>query len=218
MTKSKIDRPELPVDDELDSEVISFRDQFDQKSPLDELVREAARRMLQSAIDAEVDTFIARHSDRRDPQDRRQVVKNGNLPEREILTGAGAIPVTQGRVRDNHPDPNQRVTFSPSVLPSYLRRTAAIEELIPWLYLKGIDSRFRRGSTITRRRACCGFERQRCCSAEGSMVCRMRCMEQARSFRQALRLCLGRWHLREGPTRRRCQQKAVFTRADGCNA
>ena len=140
MTKSKTDSPELPVDDQLDPEVISFRDQFDQKSPLDELVREGARRMLQSAIDAEVDTFVARHSDRRDAQDRRQVVKNGNLPERELLTGAGAIPLTQGRVRDNHPDPNRRVTFTASVLPSYLRKTAAIEELIPWLYLKGIST------------------------------------------------------------------------------
>ncbi len=70
----------------------------------------------------------------------RFVVKNGSLPEREILTGAGAIPVTQGRVRDNDPDPGNRVTFSPSVLPSYLRKTKAIEELLPWLYLKGIST------------------------------------------------------------------------------
>ena len=140
MTKSKTDRVSLPVDEQLDPEVISFRDQFDQKSPLDELVREGARRMLQSAIDAEVDAFIAQHSDRLDEQGRRQVVKNGSLPERKILTGAGAISVTQGRIRDNHPDPGKRVRFSPSVLPSYLRKTTAIEELIPWLYLKGIST------------------------------------------------------------------------------
>ena len=96
--------------------------------------------MLQAAIDAEVEAFIAQHSDRLDEQGRRQVVKNGSLPEREILTGAGAIRVKQGRVRDNHPDPDKRVTFSPSVLPSYLRKTSAIEELIPWLYLKGIST------------------------------------------------------------------------------
>ena len=30
--------------------------------------------------------------------------------------------------------------FSPSVLPAYLRRTDAIEELIPWLYLKGVST------------------------------------------------------------------------------
>lgn len=96
--------------------------------------------MLQSAIDAEVEAFIGQHAHRRDEQGKRLVVKNGSLPEREILTGAGAIPVKQGRVRDNTPDPEQRVVFTPSVLPAYLRKTEAIEELIPWLYLKGIST------------------------------------------------------------------------------
>jgi len=68
------------------------------------------------------------------------VVKNGSLPTREILTGAGAIQVKQGRVRDNAQAAEDRVQFSPSVLPAYLRRTDAIEELIPWLYLKGIST------------------------------------------------------------------------------
>ena len=140
MNQTKTDRAAVPVGEQLDPEVISFRAQFDQRSPLDEIVREGARRMLQSAIDAEVDAFISLHEDRHDEHGRRQVVKNGSLPERELLTGAGAIPVTQGRVRDNHPDPNKRVTFTPSVLPAYLRKTTAIEDLIPWLYLKGIST------------------------------------------------------------------------------
>ena len=140
MNQTKTDRTEVPVDQPLDPEVISFRAQFDQRSPLDEIIREGARRMLQTAVDAEVDAFIARHADRTDEHGRRLVVKNGSLPEREILTGAGAIPVTQGRVRDNDPNREKRVTFSPSVLPSYLRKTKAIEELIPWLYLKGIST------------------------------------------------------------------------------
>lgn len=140
MSKNKTERPEVPVDATVDSELLLFRGSFDQKSPLDQLVREGARRMLQSAIDAEVEAFIASHADRIDEQGRRLVVRNGNLPKREILTGAGRIPVSQGRVRDNDPDLSKRVTFSPSVLPSYLRKTTAIEELIPWLYLKGIST------------------------------------------------------------------------------
>ena len=140
MNQTKTDQQTVPVGQELDPEVISFRAQFDDKSPLDELVREGARRMLQSAIDAEVEAFIAQHDGRRDEQGRRLVVKNGSLPQREILTGAGSIPVRQGRVRDNTPDPEKRVTFTPSVLPAYLRKTEAIEELIPWLYLKGIST------------------------------------------------------------------------------
>ncbi len=96
--------------------------------------------MLQAAIDAEVGAFIETHQDRRDASGRRLVVKNGSLPAREILTGAGAIQVKQGRVRDNSLDPASRVQFSPSVLPAYLRRTESIEELIPWLYLKGVST------------------------------------------------------------------------------
>jgi putative transposase len=68
------------------------------------------------------------------------VVRNGKLPSRSILTGAGSIEVKQGRVRDNSLNQNDRVQFTPSVLPAYLRRTSAIEELIPWLYLKGVST------------------------------------------------------------------------------
>ena len=140
MPQIKTDGRTVPVEEHVDEVVLSFRAQFDERSPLDELVHEGARRMLQSAIDAEVESFIAQHSNRRDDQGRRLVVKNGSLPERKILTGAGAIPVRQGRVRDNTKDPEQRVTFTSSVLPAYLRKTEAIEELIPWLYLKGIST------------------------------------------------------------------------------
>jgi len=140
MTKPRIDRRSTPVDEHADPEVLAFRQQFDDRSPLDRLVREGARRMLQEAIDAEVDGFIEQHRNRRDAHGRRLVVKNGSLPSREILTGAGPIEVAQGRVRDNNPIPDQRIHFTPSVLPAYLRRTDAIEELIPWLYLKGIST------------------------------------------------------------------------------
>ena len=122
-----------------DPEVVKFRANFESRSPLDELIREGARRMLQAAIDAEVDDFLAKHSGRRDEQGRRLVVRNGSLPEREILTGAGKLPVRQPRVRDRSSG-DDRVWFSPQVLPPYLKRTNSIEELIPWLYLKGIST------------------------------------------------------------------------------
>ena len=120
--------------------MLAFRENCEERSPLDEIVREGARRMLQAAIDAEVDDFLAAHAARRDEQGRRRVVRNGRLPSREILTGAGPLSVSQPRVRDKSPDKDSRVTFSPSVLPPYLRRSKAIEELIPWLYLKGVSS------------------------------------------------------------------------------
>ena len=96
--------------------------------------------MLQTAIEAEVQEFIAVHGDRRDAGGNRQVVRNGYQPARELLTGAGRLEVQQPRVRDNSSEKEQRVTFSSSILPPYLRRSKAIDELIPWLYLKGIST------------------------------------------------------------------------------
>lgn len=199
MSQSKTERQPVLVDEQVDPEVVSFRTSFDQKSPLDELVREGARRMLQSTIDAEVESFIAQHEERRDARGRRLVVKNGSLPEREILTGAGAIPVTQGRVRDNTSDPEQRVTFSPSILPAYLRKTEPIEELIPWLYLKGIST----GDFAEALQSLVG-ERAKGLSAnvvvrlKEQVVRRIRTVEQTRSFGKALRLHLGRRYPRQG--------------------
>ena len=133
-------RNHFQLDETRDSEVLAFRANFESRSPLDEIVREGARRMLQAAIDAEVDDFIAVHSNRLDDQGRRLVVRNGHLPSREILTGAGPLPVQQSRVRDKSPVKENRVVFSPSVLPPYLKKSKAIEELIPWLYLKGVST------------------------------------------------------------------------------
>ena len=96
--------------------------------------------MLQAAIDAEVESFIEQYAGKRDEAGKRLVVRNGYLLEREILTGAGKVNVKQGRVRDNWEDPDERVTFTPSVLPARLRRTKAIEELMPRLYLKGVST------------------------------------------------------------------------------
>jgi hypothetical protein len=68
------------------------------------------------------------------------VVRNGYIPSRELLTGAGRLEVQQPRVRDNTPDPEQRLRFASSILPPYLRRSKSIDELIPWPYLKGIST------------------------------------------------------------------------------
>jgi putative transposase len=124
----------------VDPEVVEFREAFESKSTLDEIVREGARKMLQTAIEVEVDDFLAQHADRRDECGKRLVVRNGSLPSRELLTGAGCLKVKQPRVRDKSPHSDDRVRFSPSVLPPYLRRSQSVNELIPWLYLKGIST------------------------------------------------------------------------------
>lgn len=125
---------------QLDAEVLQFRAAFEGRSPLDELVQQGARNMLQTAIEQEVQNFLEHHADRRDERGRRLVVANGHLPARTILTGAGPLEVRQPRARDNTAHPEQRVQFSSQILPPYLRRSQSVDELIPWLYLKGVST------------------------------------------------------------------------------
>jgi putative transposase len=106
---------------------------------LTEILRDGARRLLAEAVQAEVAAWIDAHAHLKDDAGRRQVVRNGHLPERAIQTGIGEIEVKQPRVHDRRP-PGQREAFTPAVLPPYLRRTKSLEELIPWLYLKGVSS------------------------------------------------------------------------------
>jgi putative transposase len=124
----------------IDPEVVEFREAFEARSALDDIIREGARKLLQTAIETEVDDFVAHHADRRDAHGKRLVVRNGYLPSRELLSGAGILQVKQPRVRDNASTSEDRVFFSPSVLPPYLRRSKSVDELIPWLYLKGIST------------------------------------------------------------------------------
>ena len=95
--------------------------------------------MLAAAIEAEVSEWIESHTHLRDGRGHRQVVRNGYLPEREITTGLGAVKVRQPRVHDRRTG-EERELFSSKILPPYLRKTRSIEELLPWLYLKGIST------------------------------------------------------------------------------
>ena len=105
------------------------------------LLREGAQRLLAQAVEAEVAAYIEAHGELRDAQGRRLVVRNGHKDERELQTGVGPVKVRQPRVDDRRIAENgRRMRFASSILPPYLRRTKSLEELIPWLYLKGIST------------------------------------------------------------------------------
>ena len=103
------------------------------------ILRQGAQRMLAQAIDAEVAEWIESHRDFRDQAGHRQVVRNGRLPKRTILSGVGQIEVEQPRVLDRRPKDDSEF-FSSKILPPYLRKTKSLDELIPWLYLKGVST------------------------------------------------------------------------------
>jgi putative transposase len=106
---------------------------------LTELLRSGARRLLAEAVEAEVAAWIDARAHLKDEAGRRQVVRNGYLPEREIQTGLGDVEVKQPRVHDRRPA-HERERFTSAILPPYLKRTRSLEELIPWLYLKGVST------------------------------------------------------------------------------
>jgi putative transposase len=103
---------------------------------LTEVLRRGARELLQQAVEAEVAEAMAQFATLKDEAGRQRVVRNGYLPERSIQTGIGAVAVRAPRVRDRAGE----LKFSSSILPPYLRRTRSLDELLPWLYLKGLSS------------------------------------------------------------------------------
>jgi transposase-like protein len=106
------------------------------RDALTEVLRSGARELLQQAVEAEVAEFITQHRELKDERERQRVVRNGYQPERTIQTGIGDVPVKQPRVRDR----GGKIKFSSNILPRYLRRTRSLEELLPWLYLKGVST------------------------------------------------------------------------------
>jgi putative transposase len=110
-----------------------------EKDVLTEVLRQGATRLLAQAIQAEVAAYLDARAELRDGAGRQQVVRNGSLPQRTILTGIGPVEIKQPRVQDRRPA-DQREKFTSAILPPYLRKTKSIEELIPWLYLKGIST------------------------------------------------------------------------------
>lgn len=111
------------------------------QSTLEEIARRGALLALQKAIEAEVAEYINVHRDQLDEAGHRLVVRNGHKSPRKILSSLGPIEVKQPRVDDRRVDENGvRFRFTSKILPPYLRKTQSIEDLVPWLYLKGIST------------------------------------------------------------------------------
>jgi len=106
---------------------------------LTELLRNGARDLLAGAIEQEVNDYLRGREALRDEAGHQLVVRNGYLPERTVQTGLGDVAVKKPRVRDRRLA-EEREQFESSILPRYLRRTKSMEELLPWLYLKGVST------------------------------------------------------------------------------
>lgn len=95
---------------------------------LDDLVRRGARQVIQQAIEAELAELMARYANVTTLTDRQAVVRNGYLPEREVLTAAGPVPVKVPKVRDRS---GAGVKFNSAIVPPYVRKSPRVSAALP---------------------------------------------------------------------------------------
>jgi putative transposase len=105
--------------------------------PLTDLLKSGARALIQQAIEAELQAFLGDYAKVTDLRGRQTVVRNGYLPEREIVTGVGPVAVKIPKVRDRS---GGGIKFNSSLVPPYVRKAKRVEAALPWLYLRGIST------------------------------------------------------------------------------
>ena len=101
------------------------------------LLRQGARGLIEKAVEAELQGLLDQYENVIDLAGRQAVVRNGYLPERDILTGLGPVPVRIPKVRDRS---GSGVKFNSALVPPYVRKVQRVEAALPWLYLRGIST------------------------------------------------------------------------------
>jgi putative transposase len=104
----------------------------DGRSMLDEICREGAQAMLASALEAEVDAYLAELVGERDGEGHRLATRNGHARSRTITTVAGAVEILQPRVNDRRVDPEtgERAKFTSSLIPPWCRKSPKVTEVL----------------------------------------------------------------------------------------
>jgi putative transposase len=108
---------------------------------LDDLAREGAKRMIATALEAEVEEYVASFAEERGEDGKRLVVRNGKAKERRLTVGSGTVGIRAPRVNDKRVDEDgERQRFSSKILPAYARRSPKVTEALPVLYLHGLST------------------------------------------------------------------------------
>ncbi len=119
------------------NKIISFEKPEQSIDPLQELIRNGARQLIQTAVESELSELLYRNCDKVSDSGHAGVVRNGYLPERELQTGIGPVKVRIPKVRSRTGVP---ITFRSALVPPYVRKTRTLEAALPWLYLKGVST------------------------------------------------------------------------------
>jgi transposase-like protein len=106
-------------------------------SGLDDLIQQGARQIVQQAIEAELAALLERYDNVKTLDGRRTVIRNGYLPEREVVTAIGPVTVKVPKVRDRS---GSGVKFNSNIVPPYIRKSPRVSAALPWLYLRGVST------------------------------------------------------------------------------
>ncbi len=117
--------------------VIALEKPAENEDVLTKMLRRGARDLLTKAVQAELTEFLSHYQDVVDDQGLQSVVRNGYLPDREIMTGIGPVEIKVPKTRDRS---GQGIHFRSELLPPYIKRTKSVDSVLPWLYLKGIST------------------------------------------------------------------------------
>jgi len=109
---------------------------------LDDLAREGARRMIATALEAEVEEYVGSFVEHLDEQGHRLVRRNGRGKQRRVTVGSGTVGLRAPRVDDRRVDEQtgERVRYSSRILPRYARRSPKVTDVLPVLYLRGLST------------------------------------------------------------------------------
>ena len=102
--------------------------------PFTEVLRNGARDLIEQAIHAELATLMAAFSNETLEDGRARLVRHGHLPEREVMTGIGPVPVKVPRVRDRGTG-EDKITCTPrryGALPFIRALEAAKMKILNW--------------------------------------------------------------------------------------
>ncbi len=104
---------------------------------LTDFLRTGEQQLIATAVEAELESFLAQYGSARTKTGHAAVVRNGHHPDRPVQTGIGPVSVRIPKVRSKTGAP---VTFRSALVPPYVRKTKSLELALPWQYLKGVSS------------------------------------------------------------------------------
>ena len=106
---------------------------------LESVVRSAAQRMIQGALEAEVTEFLQRlPGEKSERAEGFRGYRNGHHKERKLTTAVGGLVIRQPRVSDV---PAEAGRYESKLVRRYKRRSEALDILFPKLFIEGLATR-----------------------------------------------------------------------------